>query len=576
MHLKNQEYLKAQELHNSDSIERQLATLLISQESNKVILHKLDSLERPFMYHLLKGYKLRFQADQENLEAFKCFSKALELSYSEKNELKKKNALIAILDVFASDIFIGSKRFKNYLDQYKELDKDIYDDVILFQYDLIFNSKANEDLLVGQEYKKMTNDIDSLFSLIESSHPLYRHYYMEKAMEYRVNQDYKTSLDYYELALHRSKDNMNHPEFTYNVNWQIAYTHFLSKNYEKASKKLRTMLDDTIKLRRKFYNQRLYAYVLSGLNKNDSAYYYLRKTIDIEYKIGYRNNSLETGILSVENETDKLKLDKLSLESKRTKNRNIAYALGGLLLFGGITFSLIQKNTRRKQLLAEQEKELQTQKLTSVLKEQELTAIDAMISGQEKERQQIANDLHDELGGLMATLKLHFNALQEKPEAQLFTKTENLIDRAYQKVRTVAHSKNSGVMANKGLLKALKDMARTTSESGKLHVEVVDFGLEQRLENSLELTIFRIIQELITNVIKHAEANQASIHLTQHEGSLNIMVEDNGKGFDTNATKTSDGMGINSIDKRIDNLGGQVTIDSAPNKGTTIIIDLPI
>jgi len=247
------------------------------------------------------------------------------------------------------------------------------------------------------------------------------------------------------------------------------------------------------------------------------------------------------------------------------------------VLFLGITFILIQKNTKRKQKLAEQETLLETQKLTTVLKEQELTSIDAMIEGQEKERQRIANDLHDDLGGLMANVKLHFNALQDKNSPELFAKTNILIDEAYQKVRTVAHAKNSGVIAKQGLLKAVQNMAEKISNSNKIEIDVIDHGLENRLENSLELTIFRIIQELITNVIKHANASQATIHLTNHEDTLNIMVEDNGKGFNQKKRiKVTNGMGISSIDKRVEHLNGTMTIESEINQGTTIIIDIPL
>ena len=97
------------------------------------------------------------------------------------------------------------------------------------------------------------------------------------------------------------------------------------------------------------------------------------------------------------------------------------------------------------------------------------------------------------------------------------------------------------------------------------------------MENSLELTIFRIIQELVANIIKHAEATEAMIHLTNHKDSLNIMVEDNGKGFNPNQITTKNkGMGISSIDKRVEHLEGTMTIESETNKGTTIIIDIPI
>ena len=93
----------------------------------------------------------------------------------------------------------------------------------------------------------------------------------------------------------------------------------------------------------------------------------------------------------------------------------------------------------------------------------------------------------------------------------------------------------------------------------------------------MELTIFRIVQELITNVIKHANATEVSIHITNHEDSLNIMVEDNGKGFNASqVTKTNKGMGISSIDKRVEHLEGTMTIESEKHQGTTIIIDIPL
>ena len=247
------------------------------------------------------------------------------------------------------------------------------------------------------------------------------------------------------------------------------------------------------------------------------------------------------------------------------------------MALGSIIALLLFKNTKRKQKLAEQAKEIETQKLTTVLKDQELMAIDAMIAGQEKERQRIANDLHDDLGGLMANVKLHFNALKDKDSPELFNRTNSLIDEAYEKVRTVAHAKNSGVIAKQGLLKAVKHMAEKISSSNQIEIQVFDHGLDQRLENSLELTLFRIIQELITNVIKHAKATEATIHLTNHENAINIMVEDNGKGFKPNQiTKTNKGMGISSIDKRVEHLNGTMTIESEPYKGATVIIDIPL
>jgi len=356
---------------------------------------------------------------------------------------------------------------------------------------------------------------------------------------YRRKKDYKRALEYYGKAEKLELPKLN----------------------RKSKKILYSNMDATYYYMEDWYN----------------AYDYLYKYDSIKDIINLKEQNSTIANIEEKYDNEKLRADNLESEAKRIQNRNLLFGSLGVLLFGGITFLLVQKNTKRKQKLAEQEKEIESQKLATVLKEQELTAIDAMIEGQEKERQRIANDLHDDLGGLMATVKLHFNALKDKDSPELFEKTNTLIEEAYQKVRTVAHAKNSGVIAKQGLLKAVENMAEKISASNKIQIDVIDHGLDNRLENSLELTLFRIIQELITNVIKHAEATEVTIHLTNHDDTINIMVEDNGKGFNPNqVTKTNKGMGISSIDKRVEHLDGKLTIESEKDKGTTVIIDIPI
>ncbi|WP_296385487.1 sensor histidine kinase [Winogradskyella sp.] len=367
----------------------------------------------------------------------------------------------------------------------------------------------------------------------------------------------------------------------------LAQDYLEEGNNKKALQLFKTIERKTLPSNSYIKKAKLYRSISNtykGLKVYDSALFYA----DLE-KVQLKDlNEYKKAIALNETEekyqNEKLRADNLEIETKRLQsekeseqNRDIAFGLAGSLALGSIIAFLIFKNTKRKQRLAEQEKALESQKLATVLKDQELTAIDAMIEGQEKERQRIANDLHDDLGGLMATVKLHFNALKDKDSPELFDKTNSLIEEAYQKVRSVAHAKNSGVIAKQGLLKSVRNMADKISVSNKIKIEVLDYGLDNRLENSLELTLFRVIQELVTNVIKHAEASEVTIHLTNHEDSINIMVEDNGKGFNpSQITKTNAGMGISSIDKRVEHLDGKLTIESKKNKGTTVIIDIPL
>lgn len=286
-------------------------------------------------------------------------------------------------------------------------------------------------------------------------------------------------------------------------------------------------------------------------------------------------NDIQTFYKTKEKEHENLQLKK--------DKKNLLLLSGILLSLGLCIIFLLYKNMLRKQKIAAQEREIEVQRIDKILKEQELQTIDAMILGQEKERQRIANDLHDDLGSTLASAKLHFQHLHKniqnpkiKDKEALFTQTNLLLEEAYQQVRTIAHEKNSGVMANQGLLPAIKQLAKKISAANKLQITVQDYNLEERLDNTLEISIFRIIQELITNTIKHADATEVDISLTNHDALLNIIVEDNGKGFDATILPNKDGMGLKNIEKRVEYLEGTFEIDSTPHKGTNIIINIPI
>ncbi|MEM9000478.1 MAG: sensor histidine kinase, partial [Bacteroidota bacterium] len=267
----------------------------------------------------------------------------------------------------------------------------------------------------------------------------------------------------------------------------------------------------------------------------------------------------------------------LEEQKKVRANRNWLIAATLALLLGAGIAILLQKNTTKKRQLAEQEVQLKQQRVENLLKEQELVSIDAMIAGQEKERQKVANELHDDLGSLMATIKLHFENVPVSKKDPALKNAQKLLEQAYQKIRGMAHHKNSGVMSDQGLLPAVKKMAQTINETNTLQVTVADFGLGERLENALELTIFRMVQELVANIIKHADATTAHIQFTQHEAQLNIIVEDNGKGFDSASVESNqNGMGLTTIEKRVEHLEGSFTIDSVLGKGTSILIDIPV
>ncbi|MEP2934889.1 MAG: sensor histidine kinase [Gilvibacter sp.] len=313
----------------------------------------------------------------------------------------------------------------------------------------------------------------------------------------------------------------------------------------------------------------------------DSAYFYLNKAFNLNRRINYEDNSLKYTELNTRLRTAEKDAKIAIQEKENARTKLVTYGLGGTLGLGSIIAFLLYRNTKRKQRIAEQEKEIEIQKTEKILKEQELNTIDAMIAGQEKERQRLAGDLHDSVGATLSAAKMQFDHLKKnkgqlKNEEELFDSTSELLEEAYKEVRSMAHAKNAGVIAKNGLLPAVQKLAKNASVTKNLKIEVQDFGLEERLDGAMEIALFRMIQELVTNIIKHAEASEAHISITQHEQSINVMVEDNGRGFRASQKAHKEGMGLGSIEKRIEHLEGSFEVDSSPGKGTSISIDIPL
>ncbi|MUP44919.1 sensor histidine kinase [Gramella sp. BOM4] len=413
--------------------------------------------------------------------------------------------------------------------------------------DSLMNAKIHHNL--GVAFGEMTPQKDSAMHHYEIALKEYKkrdltdfisYIYNNKASIFKQTREYDSAIAYYKKAE------------------AIA-----PREFEKENKRL-------------LYDHMANAFELKGDYEN--AYKYLK--LENTYHDSIQQSEQNKAMLDIQT---KYEVEKKENENLRLKQNRI-WLLGALatLLLILLVALLAYKNTRSQKKIAEKEIEVQKQKLENVLKQQELAGIDAMIEGQEKERQRIANDLHDNLGSLLATLKLHFQNMKirkdglKEEEDRLIRQTDMLLDEAYQEVRNIAHAKNAGVHAQEGLLPAVKNFASKVSASNKLIIEVEDNGMDERLENSLEILIFRIIQELITNVIKHSGASEASIYLTHHGDEISIMVEDNGKGFDPGMLRPKEGMGIYSIQKRVEHRGGSVDVESIPEKGTSVIINMPL
>ena len=294
----------------------------------------------------------------------------------------------------------------------------------------------------------------------------------------------------------------------------------------------------------------------------DSAYRKENSDKINELTIQFETEQKEKEIVELEAEQQ---LKKLEL-SEKTNERNITIGISGLLLIG-LVFSIFF--WKQKQHNATKTIALNQEKINTLLKENEISYVNAMIEGQETERKRIAADLHDRLGSMLATVKLHFSS-GKKQEVE---KAQTLLDQSVEEVRKISHNLASSSLVKFGLIASLQSLSESIS-SNKFKVDFLHHGIEERLSSETEISLYRCVQELISNIIKHAKATKITIQLQKNNNDLNLIVEDNGIGFD--ADQISSGIGLKNITARVKLLKGNIAFDSSVNKGTTVIIDIPL
>ena len=269
----------------------------------------------------------------------------------------------------------------------------------------------------------------------------------------------------------------------------------------------------------------------------------------------------------------------LELE-RRTRQRNLY--LGGaivLAILGLWSYLLLRKINRDQRKIAAQTQLLQQQKIESLENEQKILVLDAMVNGQEEERKRIAHDLHDSVGSLMATIKGYYSALEQKlhgEEQGLYEKTDQLIDHACEEIRRISHNMMPAAITEIGLDAAVLDLLADYQQAEGWIINHDLDGLQKPVPESLKVTFYRILQELLNNAAKHAEATEIDLRITTRQDLLVCRMGDNGRGFDPAKVVSQDGLGLKSIRSRIEYLGGDFEITSAPGEGTEMLIRLPL
>jgi signal transduction histidine kinase len=202
-----------------------------------------------------------------------------------------------------------------------------------------------------------------------------------------------------------------------------------------------------------------------------------------------------------------------------------------------------------------------------------------VLGGQELERRRLARELHDETGQALTSILLGLKSVEEAkdPESigQAARHLRELIVATLQDVRRLAVELRPKALDDFGLVPALERLAETVSEHAGIPVQLAAQLGDERLPEEIETTLYRLVQEALTNVVKHAHAKNVSIFLVRRQDRVTAVVEDDGQGFDPERTR-EDALGIVGMRERIGIVGGRLNVESRPDAGTTIAVEVPL
>ncbi|SIT15956.1 Histidine kinase-, DNA gyrase B-, and HSP90-like ATPase [Zobellia uliginosa] len=278
----------------------------------------------------------------------------------------------------------------------------------------------------------------------------------------------------------------------------------------------------------------------------------------LEFKVKYETKLKENqiAILSKENELKSLKIIQTQ---KRHSTHLLILSIVVLSIIGGI---LIYHFTNKSKLVAKQE----NMRLKSV------------IEAEEKERKRIAQDLHDSLGQAISSMMIIASNLNTEnvEEEKKLQKLLSLIDRTYEELRNISHNIMPNTLITLGLIPAIRELIDEMSVAQNLKITFSDFGNFEELEDNQAIALYRIIQEALSNIIKHAQATKVVISLNCEKNELLLSIKDNGIGINTSKIDSVGGIGWKNILSRVAILTGEADLKSAPGKGTHLFISFDI
>lgn len=549
-------------------------------------LAKFDGIKAKWLRaKLLNNLASAYQWQDKHIRMLEILvNKALPMAKEAKDDVITGNILYKIGLNFWNNLQYGEAN-KYLIESLEYLNKGKYDPFTMNEvYKLLVVSlNAMDD---GKKSEEAMSGYEKFIKKHKGELPL-SDYHFVYAVYNRFKQNYDLSLSHMDKAIENlKKEGVDNPRTLTSLYYQRALINLNKEDFQAAFRDLNVYVERRMDVGYSFFQDSLniaiaYVKIYEGLKDYKKAMEWVKKK-DIlqdtmynrriresimDYEVKYQTLEKESEILSLKTEREKTESD--------IKNTRIIIALVAiiLLLIGYFLFKNHQKNKR----LLQQQEINNNQKLLEEKQKQKLMSLDAMLHGEEKERNRLSRDLHDGLGSVLASIKYKILDSQlSNPNDKVDSILVDM-DYAISEMRRISHNLMPESLRRFGLEISLGDLCKSLQNS-QTKIELQLYGQFNILSQEQQTHIYRIIQELIYNSLKHSEAKHILVQCSVEDNVVFITVEDDGKGFRANQLKDDpkDGVGLTNVKIRVNYLHGKLDIRSEVGKGTSIDIEIMV
>lgn len=403
----------------------------------------------------------------------------------------------------------------------------------------------------------------------------YPNYYYQEAMYYTTTQSYDKALKSLDTGAVIAKQK-NQAKLLSMLYFRMYNVYLMQKDYIKAKRQLELILKENI-INKEAFNRKITYTQLAAVNNvlgdNKEAYQWMKKSAALgdslqQSKLLEKMNELDV----LHQTTEKQKtIDNLELENKenellnQSKNMRIKL-LAMALLLSLVIITLVYRTSRKQKQLNQQIKVNHNQELAFIDNQRKYEATQAILKGEEQERQRIAQDLHDSMGGMLASIRMTLSSNKTLDKDDILSK----LDKSINEMRRISRNLMPETLKELGLKVAVKELCVAMSQP-ELYIQFETFNLSDDIPFKTQLALYRIIQEGLSNSIKYAQANTVIVQISQDKNTINLTIEDDGIGFDP--SKVNYGLGIKNIKNRSELINGTIAIISGQGEGTTINLE---